>query len=87
MQDDIPRIQAQCAECGRLFDIKFGLECPSCHYTGTSIATLIASAASVIQSHTNDYPGRLASSYAHTQGDVKDIAELNRLYSLEDLRQ
>jgi hypothetical protein len=86
MQDDIPRIQAECAECGKLFDIKFGFSCPSCHYTGMSIATLIANAENVMLSYTNDYPGRLCSPYAHTQGDAKDIAELERLYLLEDNR-
>lgn len=35
----------------------------------------------------SDYPGRLCSPYAHTQGDAKDIAELNRLYAQEDNRQ
>jgi len=33
-----------------------------------------------------DYPGKLCSPYALTEGEQKDITELEKLYSLEDTR-
>jgi hypothetical protein len=71
----IPSIAAECAKCGRIYDLKFVLDCPECHHVGVKWARIIA-----------DYPGKLCSPYAHTEGDLKDIAELNHLYALEDKR-
>jgi hypothetical protein len=34
-----------------------------------------------------DYPGRLASPHAHTAGEEQDIAELDRMFAMEDTRR
>jgi hypothetical protein len=39
--DDVPHIQAQCAQCGFLFDLKFGTDCPKCNHVGVSWAHLV----------------------------------------------
>ena len=39
--NDVPHIQAQCAGCGFLFDMKFGNDCPACHHIGVKWARLI----------------------------------------------
>jgi hypothetical protein len=36
---------------------------------------------------TPDYPGRLSSPYAHTAGEEQDIAELDRMFAMEDTRR
>jgi hypothetical protein len=124
--NDVPHIQAQCAGCGFLFDMKFGNDCPACHHIGVKWARLIKCATCGDTDNVNgepcegciraeptmesqralhddpamkavdtylrwqtsaiDYPGRLCSPYAHTEGDQKDIAELDRMFTLEDKR-
>jgi len=39
--ENVPRIQAQCAECGFLFDLCKGTDCPACHHTGVRWARLV----------------------------------------------
>ena len=39
--NDVPHIQAQCADCGFLFDLKFGTDCPACHHVGVSYVRLV----------------------------------------------
>ena len=42
--DNVPHIQAACAYCGYLFDLKFGTDCPCCLRTGVSWARLVPDA-------------------------------------------
>ena len=75
-QDDVPHIVAECAECGFLFDLKWGTDCPACHHTGVKWARLVSEQEA--QARTN-----LRSSL---DAWSKDITELNKMYSLEDKR-
>ena len=104
--DDVPHIEACCADCGFMFDLKFTTDCPACHHTGVRYARLVTEEeakerygevaskrlSTALDRITDwqagkDYPGRLCSPYTHTEGDHKDIAELDRLYALEDKRE
>ena len=40
-ENDIPHIEAQCAKCGHVFDMKFGLGCPLCQGIGVKWARLL----------------------------------------------
>ena len=40
--NDIPHIQAQCSTCGFLYDMKWGLSCPSCRGIGVKWARLVS---------------------------------------------
>ena len=94
--DDIPHIQAECSDCGFIFDMKFGTNCPACAHTGVKWARLVTeqeaqdfgSEARMRLRTALDraYPGRLCSPYALTEGELKDIAELDRMFSMEDKR-
>ena len=94
--DDVPHIQAECSHCGFLFDMKFGTDCPACKGVGVKWARLVTeqeaqdygSAARTRLRTALDraYPGRLCSPYALTEGELKDIAELDRMFSMEDKR-
>ena len=94
--DDVPHIQAQCAECGFLFDLRWGTSCPSCNAIGVKWARLVTeqeaqdfgSEARMRLRTALDraYPGRLCSPYVLTEGELKDIAELDRMFSMEDKR-
>jgi hypothetical protein len=98
--NDVPHIQACCAECGFLYDMKWGLSCPACNHVGVRWArsftcTTCGDSGNVhgepcvgcspIPQH-KDYPGRLCSPYAHTESEQKDISELDRMYNLKDQR-
>jgi hypothetical protein len=96
------RIVGECYQCGHLYNIcSNGFVCDACGYTGqprgarfvdrqeTSIAAAERAAAMAweeVQRHRSKYHGRLGSPYAHTEGDLKDIAELNHIFSLTDER-
>jgi hypothetical protein len=113
--DDMPfHIQASCASCEFLYDMKYGAECPKCHSTSVAWARRIDAeeyarernflfgemARQMVRKRLNDwmaeqhspyrfsgdYPGRLSSPYALTKGDELDIAELNKIFALEDNR-
>ena len=119
--DDMPfHIQASCAICEFLYDMKYGAECPKCHSTSVAWARRIDAeeyarernflfgdmARQMIRKRLNewmaeqqreplspwrvrsgsDYPGRLSSPYTLTKGDELDIAELNKIFALEDNR-
>ena len=94
--DDVPHIQAECSHCGFLFDMKFGTDCPACKGVGVKWARLVTeqeaqdfgSEARMRLRTALDraYPGRLCSPYALTEGELKDIAELDRMFSMEDKR-
>src|ERR1035437_7203375 len=94
--NDVPHIQAQCAGCGFLFDMKFGNDCPACHHIGVKWARLIKCATCGDTGNVNGEPcegctmesqrALLCSPYAHTEGDTKDISELDRMFALEDNR-
>ena len=36
------RIQAECADCGFIFNLCFGTDCPRCHHTGVVWARLVS---------------------------------------------
>lgn len=42
IQDNVPHIAAACADCGFVFDLKFGTDCPACHHTGVKWAQLVS---------------------------------------------
>lgn len=76
--DDVPNIQAQCAGCGFLFDMRFGLDCPACHHIGVKWAQLVSKQeASEVNMH-EVYRRKRALS----EGDRKEIEWLEKLYSL-----
>lgn len=98
--DDIPHIQAECSGCGFVFDLKYGIDCPACHHVGVRWARVVHCTtcndtgnvngeACVTCSFMNqsDYPGRLSSPHAHNRGDERDIAELDKIFKLEDTRR
>ena len=37
----VPHIEAACADCGFLFDLKFSTDCPACHHTGVRYARMV----------------------------------------------
>ena len=39
---NVPHIAACCADCGFVFDLKFGTDCPSCHHRGVKWAHLVS---------------------------------------------
>jgi hypothetical protein len=100
--NDVPHIQAQCSSCGFLYDLKFGLSCPACNGIGVRWARLLhcatcgdtgningepCIACGVPTTYHSYYPGRLSSPYSHTAGEEQDLAELNKMYNLEDTRR
>ena len=40
-ENDVPHIQAECANCHFVFDLKFGTDCPKCHHVGVKWARLV----------------------------------------------
>lgn len=99
IEDDIPNIEAQCAKCGALYDLRYALACPVCQGVAVRYARLVpkqeaqgmmsdskAWDVEPIRKATGDYPGRLSSPYAHTTKEQRDIAELDRMFALEDHR-
>ena len=98
--DDVPHIQAECSHCGFLFDMKFGTDCPACKGVGVKWARLVTEqeAWTLLQNYGSEartrlrtaldraYPGSLCSPYVLTEGELKDIAELDRMFSMEDKR-
>jgi hypothetical protein len=97
--DDTPHIEACCAHCGHLFDLKFSTDCPACHHTGVRFAHLVtkeeekarygeAASSRLRTALDRAYPGRLDTlrSPSLTEDDLKDIAELDHIFALEDNR-
>jgi predicted Zn-ribbon and HTH transcriptional regulator len=86
----VPHIEVQCAECGFLFDLKFSTDCPACHHTGVRYARLVS------EEETKERYGTEAKSRLRTAldrntewqapGAAKDIAELDRMFTMEDTR-
>ena len=74
MQDDIPHIEAQCAECGFLFDMKWGLDCPACHHTGVRWARLVTEQEAQARPQLRAALDRITEwkREVHRQGCVKD---------------
>ena len=75
INDGVPHIEAQCAKCGFLFDMKWGLDCPACHSVGVRWARVVT-----------EEEARMSFRVSLTEGDYKDIAELDRMYAMEDPR-
>jgi hypothetical protein len=40
MHQNVPAISAECAHCGCIFALNLTLDCPRCHKTGVTWATL-----------------------------------------------
>ena len=99
---DVPHISAQCAHCGFIFDLKFGTSCPACHGIGVKWARLVTEqeaqergayaqqelrkSLEAFQAQVEKDVPFMYSPYSHAEGDLKDIAELNRIYAMEDTR-
>jgi predicted Zn-ribbon and HTH transcriptional regulator len=71
-QDDVPHIAAECAECGFLFDLKFGTDCPACHHTGVKWAQLITE--------------QEAKARTNLRTELESIAECEAIFALKDNR-
>ncbi len=78
--NDVPNIDACCAECGFIFDLKFGTDCPACHHTGVRWAHLVSA------EEIRACMGLRSALDSLTEGETKDISELDRLFALEDTR-
>lgn len=88
INDGVPHIEAQCAKCGFLFDMKWGLDCPACHGVGVRWARVVTNADALSgywENHPEEYIERMRI-VSLTEGDYADIAELDRMYAMEDPR-
>lgn len=75
---DIPHIEAQCAGCGFLFDLKFALCCPACKHVGVSYARLVPmEEVSKTKIHWERYNAHIP------KQTLKDITELERMFALD----
>jgi hypothetical protein len=105
--DDMPfHIQASCASCEFLYDMKYGAECPKCHSTSVAWARRIDAeeyarernflfgdmARQMIRKRLDEWAkeeqnhSRTSFLVNLTYGDRLDIAELNKIFALEDNR-
>ena len=83
--EDVPHIEAQCAHCGKLFDLKFDIDCPVCHRTGVRFARLIpARCGAETYKRLRTALDRITEWQAPEVS--RDIAELDRIYALKDTR-
>ena len=95
--EDVPHIQAECSTCAMVFDLKFGLDCPRCHSVGVKWARLIKCATCGDTGFVGDMLCETCKPYAQVaqnrlrealdnyvdeQGAAKDVAWLEKLYSL-----
>jgi hypothetical protein len=86
-QDDVPHIAACCADCGFIFDLKYGTDCPACHHTGVKWAQLVSD--EEVQQRGMYAQQRLRhrlNEWMLTEGEKTDINELERMFALEDNR-
>lgn len=85
--EDTPHIAAACANCGFIFDLKFGTDCPACHHIGVAWAHLLTEQEAKERGAYAQQQLRAGlDAWGLTEGDNKAIAELDRMYALEDKR-
>ena len=85
-ENDIPNISAECAKCFFIYDLKYGLPCPRCAGVVVRWARLVE-AQSGTQARLNRWAGLTQDYDAHlTEGEHRDIVELDKMFALEDSR-
>lgn len=93
IDENVPNIQAECADCGFIFDLKFGVDCPACHHTGVRWARLVTeqdrSARSEMRARLKDRlnewleDSRTRIKSSLTEFEKNSIAECEAIYALD----
>ena len=85
--EEVPNIQACCANCKFTYNMAFGYDCPRCHGTPIAWARLITNE-EYARALARNRPSFRATecNWTLTEGEKLDVAELYRMYALEDKR-
>jgi hypothetical protein len=89
--NDVPHIQAECSECGFIFDLRHGTDCPACHHIGVKWARLVTQQeaqeyGSEARTRLRNALDSLGSASTMSLAERKSIDECEAIYALEDHR-
>lgn len=90
--NDVPNIQAECSQCGFIFNLRHGLDCPACHSVGVKWARMVTEQeaqdyGSEARTRLRNALDSLASPVDLDPDTTREIAWCERLYDLEDTRR
>jgi hypothetical protein len=89
--NDVPHIQAECSECGFIFNLRHGTDCPACHHIGVKWARLVTQQeaqeyGSEARTRLRNALDSLGSASTMSLAERKSIDECEAIYALEDHR-